>query len=116
MITDLVLYSFLVTTLVILPLLFNNEQYWQCALVHLFVVFVGTLLAFRGSLGGLILGSLALTRISLRFFALLFPLIRFSFIRGRVELDFSRISQLFCIILSHSLKLGWKVVMRNVLS
>ena len=49
MITDLVLYSFLVTTLVILPLLFNNEQYWQCALVHLFVVFVGTLLTFRGS-------------------------------------------------------------------
>ena len=53
---------------------------------------------------------------SLRFFALLLPLIRFNFIKGRVELDFSRISQLFVTILSHSLKLGWKVVMRNVLS
>ena len=57
-------------------------------------------------LGGMAFGSLALTRISLRFFALLLPLIKFSLMRGLVELDLSKMSQFFWTIFLHSLKLG----------
>ena len=57
-------------------------------------------------LGGMALGSLALTRMSLRFLALLFPFIKFSLMRGLVELDLSKMSQFFWTILLHSLKLG----------
>ena len=62
----------------------------------------------------LIRGNLVLTRMSLKFLALLFPLISFKFNKVLVELDFSNISQLCCTILLHSLKLGWNVVMRKV--
>ena len=68
------------------------------------------------SLTGVILGSLARTRISLRFLALRLPLIILSLSKGLVELDLSNKSQFRSTILLHSLKLGWNVVMRNVLS
>ena len=68
------------------------------------------------SLNGIILGSLARTKMSLRFLALLLPLIISNLSKGLVELDLSSKSQFLSTILSHSLKLGWNVVMRNVLS
>ena len=71
-----------------MPDLFIIRQYWQFALVH------GTLAELLSLVGGPVvflgLGSRALTRISLRFFALLLPLMRSTFSKGLVELDLSK--------------------------
>ena len=103
------------------PVVLMRLQYLHWALVHfvlragldlvkvfvvapslMFVVFV------------VLIGGLARTNRSLMFFALLFPFMSFSCIRGLVELDFSNMSQLLLTILLHFLKLGLNVVMRKV--
>ena len=89
-------------------------QYWQFVLLHLLV---DVMLLLDGGLGvGVSLGRRALTKMSLRFLALILPLIRSSLMRGLVELVLSKRSQFLSTILSHSRKFGWNVVMRKVLS
>ena len=96
-----VLYCLPVTLLVIVPVLFNRRQYWQGCLVHLLLVSRTGFGSFRLVVrrltwlvgGGWSRGSRALTSRSLRFFALLLPLMTLRFIRGLVELDLSSRSQ-----------------------
>ena len=116
---DLVLYSLPVEELVMVPVLLIHLQYGQNGLVQrvltALLVLPGLRGVVKGLLGGFDLGSLALTNRSRRFLALLCPLTIWRFVRGLVELDLSNRSQFLVTIVSHSLKNGWKVVIRKLL-
>ena len=116
---DLVLYCLPVVELVMVPVRLIHLQYGQNGLVQRVLTALLGLPGLRGVVkglfGGFDLGRRALTNISRRFFGLLCPLTILRFVRGLVELDLSSRSQFFVTIVSHSLKNGWKVVIKKLL-